>query len=260
MKKIIAIVAALFIVVEGTAQTTQGTTGTIQLPISEDRSLNPDGQSIMLGGQLTEVNMEYYEKLGGQRHDQLVMTTSDGVTYWKAQTIDGFHLGAVAGGSLHGLLGGVMFGYSGKTWSFDVTAKYGRHQFKDESSYAPSAFLTGRRSLLKFGKLEEHQLYAGLQLGYQWVPVMNSYREGNEEDGYIFDYKSRSVGSGLAYGACLGWEKRNFMSGHRIGIEASAYTYETKFTANSHTEKWRGVVVEAKFIWRFVFHKKARNY
>jgi len=258
MKKLIFVLAAVVVSFTVNAQTTMVQKDSLATPVQQGRSIN-------LSGEVTPVNMEYYELLGGREHDQLVVTTSDNLTFWKARTIYGWHFGAVVGGSLDGYIAGLTVGRTEKHFDFDVTVRMGQHEFHDKKYHAPSMFVEFKPTLVKWGKnnLQTNKIYVGARAGYQFAK--GSYSISEETEDYRFSYESKQQGSGYAVGGVIGWERRSFMSGHRFGVQIAAYTYQMdwSYTFNSNTmEKvqQRGYTVEATIIYKFVTGKTVRNY
>lgn len=230
-------------------------------------------KSIQSANNVTGYNADYIEKLGGMKHDQLLLKV-DTTVYWKAETIEGFHVGALAGSSLDGPIVGLMFGYSHLKFDADVKVRFGMHKISDQNLdrtayFAPSAFFEFKPTLFKWGanKLQTNKLYVGGMVGYQQANVTQTFSESTED--YDVNLQTKTRGSGFAYGACIGWERRLFMSGHRFGIQLSAYNYNANWTSQLNTNTGdnsnsksniSSMHYELTFVWKFVFHKKAKNY
>lgn len=213
---------------------------------------------IVAGNEFSEISFPFMEKFGGMRTDQIMMTTADGRTWWSGETIEGWHIGVVAGGTTDGWLGGAMFGYSGRKFDVDVTVRAGQVNFCNQKYTAPSAFVEFKPTLFKWGKNESNKLYIGGRVGYQYARTTDVIDEKTED--YDFYREAKLSGSGLGYGAVIGWEKRHFMSGHRLGFQVAAYTYDVEWLSNTNKTMNRGWVFEATLVWKFVFHKKAKNF
>lgn len=214
-----------------------------------------------------EATLEYIEKLGSRRHDELMLKTSDGKTYWKGEAIDGFYIGVLGGATQDSYIFGGEFGYSHYRFDTDVTLRAGNVKFDGKSYFAPSAFFEFKPTICHFGKLKQHKLYVGGRVGYQYAESDNSIHE--KGDGYEFERSSVLKGSGFGYGVVAGYEFRQFMSGSRFGVQLAAYTYDRQMNAsgqvngtpttqlNSNKQGWQ---FEVTVSYKFVFHKKARNY
>lgn len=257
-----AVIVASFVANNVMGQTTQRQVDSLATPVQTNNRIISDANTV------NPLTIGVIEKMGGRRFDQTMITTSDSVTFWKGETIEGWHFGANVGGTQHGIIGGISVGYSEKWFDFDVTARLGQHEFQGQSFMAPSAFVEFKPTLVKWGKnnLQTNKLYAGVRVGYQFAK--GSYDISEETDDYKFNYSSKQQGSGYAVGACIGWEKRGFMSPIRYGVQLSAHMYDMNwnygFTSNGSVSadkvSQRGVVVEATVFIKFVCHKKAKNY
>ena len=254
MKRLFITVIAVIATVSASAQVETKST-----PVTDVAN---DGSTvkkvIVAGNEFSEISFPFMEKFAGQRTDQIFMTTADGRTWWSGETIEGWHMGIVAGGTTDGWIGGVQAGYSGRKFDVDVTVRAGQVNFMDQKYTAPSAFVEFKPTLFKWGKYESNKLYAGGRVGYQYA---KSYSVIDEKgDNYEFYREAKLSGSGFAYGAVLGWEKRSFMSGHRFGAQIAAYTYDVEWSSNTNKTVSQGWVIEASIVWKFVFHKKAKNF
>ena len=237
-------------------------------------SANAQENRIAQANQVKDYNSEYIEKLGGQRHDELVMVLPDSSVYWKAETIDGFNLGGKVGGSfdtgsgasVFGYNASVVFGYSTKRFDWDVTLGYAQvADNKGKAHGAFNAFFEPSVAIAKWGKnnLETNKFYVGLKVGVQEAQNDTKYDFENED--IKIDGNSLPTSMGFAYGLKIGYERRHFMSPIRWGIELSAHTYDVE-----HKFKVNGAQIESSKDQRFFvgltvfvkgfFHKKAKNY
>lgn len=231
-----------------------------------------DGSTVkrvkIAGSEFSEESWPFAWKFRGQDTHQTFMTTSDGKSWWSGETIEGWHVGVLGGGTQDGWLAGATFGYSGKKFDVDVTVRASQVSFYDQKYAAPSAFFEFKPTLFKWGKYESNKMYAGARVGYQYARTTSIINEsgnvtnsnGDVTGDYEFYREAKLQGSGLAYGAVIGWEKLNFMSGHRYGVQLAAYTYDVEWVNNNNQTMKQGWVVEATFVWKFVFHKKAKNF
>ncbi len=218
-------------------------------------------RQMMTKSKVNEFNIDYIEKLGGKAHDQLTMKLNDGRTLWSAQTIDGFHLMAKAGANNnYGYIVGAGFGYSHQKFDTDVIFSMSEREFLGQTYHAPSAFFEFKPTLFKWGKnkMGTNKIYIGGIIGYQHAKSLYHIEESTPE--YDFEFESESEGSGLAYGATIGWEMRRFMSPNRIGMQVSAYTYDVDHIKQNTLDRKQQWVVEVTFSYKFVFQKKAKNY
>lgn len=233
-----------------------------------------NGRQIAQANQVTNYNAEYIEKLGGQRHDELVMVLPDSTVLWKAETIDGFKLGGKLGGgvdtgsgqSVFGYNASVVFGYSTKRFDWDVTVGYSQIADNNGKAYgAFNAFFEPSVAVAKWGKnkLETNKFYVGLKVGVQ--EARNDSQFDFENDEIKVNGTSVPTTMGLAYGLKIGYERRQFMGAVRWGIELSAHTYDVKheFKVNGaqvSSSKDQRFFVGATFYVTGLFHKKAKNY
>jgi hypothetical protein len=222
-------------------------------------------QEMATKNNLQDYNKDYIEELGGQIHDQIILKTSDGRTFWKGQTIPGWYIGAVAGANQSGQLFVVQAGYGqNKLFYFNLNIRYSQLDFQGNKEMVPSAFFDAEFNLVKFGKnkLETNRLYLGPRIGYQSAKAI--YGVSGSGEGYEFNFQNEQDGSGFAYGLVAGWESRKFMNGNRFGIKLAAYTYDVSFKSNINGDKIvkndQEFAFEVTFSYKFVFQKKANNY
>ncbi len=223
--------------------------------------------------EIDSLTLDYIEALGSRKHDELMLKTSDGRTYWKGRAVEGFFIGVTGGASYipnasaFSYIAGAEIGYSLWWGDFLVTGRVGNVTFDGSTYLAPSAFAEARFNLAHWGANKQHRFYLGGRVGYQYTESDNSVEESG--DNYDFYRKSKLTGSGLGYGVVMGWEVRQFMSGHRFGIQAAAYTYDTQHQAvgkvngetvvdkNSLKQGWQ---VEITLRYSFQFGKTKKNY
>lgn len=219
------------------------------------------------------MTLDYMEAFASRKHDELMLKTSDGKTYWKGRAIEGFFIGAVGVASYipnaksFSYVFGAEVGYTMWWGDFLVTGRVGEINFDGLTYMAPSAFGEVRVNLAHWGKNKQNRFYVGGRVGYQYTESDNSISESG--DGYDFTRKSSLKGSGLGYGAVLGWETRQFMSGNRFGIQLAAYTYDvqhaTSGKVNGEVVADKNIVkqgwqIELTLSYRFQFGKTKKNY
>lgn len=222
---------------------------------------------------IDSLTLDYMEAFASRKHDELMLKTSDGRTFWKGRAVEGFFLGVTGGASYlptasaFSYIAGAEVGYTFWWGDFLVTGRVGNVTFDGLTYLAPSAFAEARFNLAHWGANKQHRFYIGARVGYQYTEADNSLKL--EGEGYNFSRTSRLTGSGLGYGAVIGWEFRQFMSGNRFGIQLAAYTYDkqqaTKGTingevvANDNITK-QGWQVELTLRYSFQFGKTKKNY
>lgn len=227
-------------------------------------SAQTDSTSTSAGQTLDEIKAEYIELLGGKKHDQINFEV-DGQVFWSARAIEGFTLGVIAGGTNDGFLGGVSFGYTHHRFDVDVTARMSQYKVDGQTKVVPSAFFEFKPTLFKWGgEAKSNKLYAGGRVGYHMTYHHNVVNE--ENDDVIIDFKNAKSGSAIAFGAVVGWEKRFFMTGHRIGIQAAvtfhstgSSTFQGPDVSNTKTDKLKPIF-ELAFTYKFHLGKKVKSY
>ncbi len=223
--------------------------------------------------EVDSLTLDYIEALGSRKHDELMLKTSDGKTYWKGRTIEGFFVGVVGGASYAptaksmSYVFGAEVGYTMWWGDFLVTGRIGEINFDGKTYMAPSAFAEARVNLAHWGKDKQNRFYVGGRIGYQYTESDNSIHESGEN--YEFHRNSSLKGSGLGYGAVLGWETRQFMGGNRFGVQLAAYTYDvqhaTSGKVNGEVVADKNIIkqgwqVELTLSYRFQFGKTKKNY
>lgn len=241
---------------------------------SEQRSMT-DSASVEMQeiAKIDSMTLDYMEAFASRKHDELMLRTSDGKTYWKGRAIEGFYIGAVGGASYAptvkslSYVFGLEAGYTMWWGDFAVTGRVGEVNFDGLTYMAPSAFAEVRVNLAHWGSNKQHRFYLGGRVGYQYSEADNSIELS--EENFDFYRKSKLTGSGLGYGLSMGWEVRQFMGGNRFGIQLAAYTYDVqKATSgivngeqvvNDNITK-QGWQVELTLRYSFQFGKTKRNY
>lgn len=270
MKNIVFAIVVLFVFVFGvtTVNAQSVTFG------SEKRGLaTAPSEEMKEMAKVDSLTLEYMEAFASRKHDELMLKTSDGRTFWKGRAVEGFFIGVTGGASYlptasaFSYIAGAEAGYSFWWGDFLVTGRVGNVTFDGLSYLAPSAFAEARFNLAHWGANKQHRFYLGGRVGYQYTEADNSIKESG--DGYDFQRKSTLTGSGLGYGVVMGWEARQFMSGHRFGIQLAAYTYDkqqaTKGTVNGDVVadknfNKQGWQVELTLRYSFQFGKVKKNY
>ena len=223
--------------------------------------------------QIDSLTLDYMESFASRKHDELLLTLSDGRKLWRGRAVEGFYIGVTGGASYlptasaFSYIAGVEAGYSLWWGDFLVTGRVGNLTFDGLTYMAPSAFAETRINLGHWGENKQHRFYIGGRIGYQYTEADNSIHESG--DGYDFQRKSTLTGSGLGYGAVLGWELRQFMGGNRFGIQLAAYTFDkqqaTKGTVNGEVIADKNITkqgwqVELTLRYSFQFGKVKKNY
>ena len=91
------------------------------------------------------MTLDYMEAFASRKHDELMLKTSDGKTYWKGRAIEGFFIGAVGGASYipnaksFSYVFGAEVGYTMWWGDFLVTGRVGEINFDGLTYMAPSA-------------------------------------------------------------------------------------------------------------------------
>lgn len=136
------------------------------------------------------MTLDYMEAFASRKHDELMLKTSDGKTYWKGRAIEGFFIGAVGGASYipnaksFSYVFGAEVGYTMWWGDFLVTGRVGEINFDGLTYMAPSAFGEVRVNLAHWGKNKQNRFYVGGRVGYQYTESDNSISESG--DGYDF--------------------------------------------------------------------------
>ena len=65
---------------------------------SEQRSMTDSASAEMQEiAKVDSMTLDYMEAFASRKHDELMLRTSDGKTYWKGRAVEGFYIGAVGG-------------------------------------------------------------------------------------------------------------------------------------------------------------------
>ena len=115
--------------------------------------------------QVDSMTLDYMEAFASRKHDELMLRTSDGKTYWKGRAVEGFFIGATGGAaylpaaSSISYVFGVEAGYTFWWGDFLVTGRVGEVKFDGLSYMAPSAFAEARFNLAHWGKNKQHRFF-----------------------------------------------------------------------------------------------------